>query len=199
MALAEQKNKQIIEAAIAEFQEKGFAGASMDRISERAQVSKRTVYNHFESKEALFKAITECLAGRVQSYLHVSFDPKAPIRDELIRLGWSQGKLLTDPCAMSMVKMVLGEVLRDPDLASHMNKRMEMVMIIKTFLDATVKSGHLNIPDTLTGAEQFLGLIKARGFYPKMFGEAVATHEEMERIIEETVDMFLSRYGTGKA
>ncbi len=57
MSVSDQKKKQIVEAAIAEFQEKGYAGASMDRISERAQVSKRTVYNHFESKDVLFKEI----------------------------------------------------------------------------------------------------------------------------------------------
>ena len=53
MSVSDQKKKQIVQAAIAEFQEKGYAGASMDRISERAQVSKRTVYNHFESKDVL--------------------------------------------------------------------------------------------------------------------------------------------------
>lgn len=197
MALAEQKNKQIIEAAIAEFQEKGFAGASMDRISERAQVSKRTVYNHFESKEVLFKAINACIAERVQASLKITFDPKTPIREELRRLGWTQGQLLTDPCAMSMVKMVLGEILRDPDLASHMNKRMEMVLITKSFLDDAVASGKLAIPDTTVAAEQFLGLIKTRGFYPKLFGESVATREEMAKIIEDAVDMFLKSYAAG--
>ena len=32
----------------------GFSNVSMDAIAERAEASKRTVYNHFENKEALF-------------------------------------------------------------------------------------------------------------------------------------------------
>ncbi len=81
MSVSDQKKKQIVEAAIAEFQEKGYAGASMDRISERAQVSKRTVYNHFESKDVLFKEINQCLADQINSALEVAYDPAAPIRD----------------------------------------------------------------------------------------------------------------------
>jgi TetR/AcrR family transcriptional regulator of autoinduction and epiphytic fitness len=63
MALTDEKRAQIIDAAVAEFQELGFAGASMDRIAARAQVSKRTVYRHFDGKEALFRAILELMAA----------------------------------------------------------------------------------------------------------------------------------------
>ena len=62
MTLTNEKRAQIIEAAVSEFQELGFTGASMDRVAARADVSKRTVYNHFESKEALFRAILDLMA-----------------------------------------------------------------------------------------------------------------------------------------
>ena len=51
-----QKRETIISAAIQIFIEEGFDNASMDRIAERANASKRTVYNHFPSKEELFHA-----------------------------------------------------------------------------------------------------------------------------------------------
>ncbi len=103
MSVSDQKKKQIVEAAIAEFQEKGYAGASMDRISERAQVSKRTVYNHFESKDVLFRAINQCLADQINSALELPYDPDLPIRDALVRLGWAEGELMINPCFMSRV------------------------------------------------------------------------------------------------
>ena len=49
----ERKRCAILEAAAEEFQANGFEGTSMDRVAERAGVSKRTIYNHFENKEAL--------------------------------------------------------------------------------------------------------------------------------------------------
>ena len=57
MNQSERKRQAILNAAISEFLANGFRGSSMDAISTRAEVSKRTVYNHFESKEALFQAI----------------------------------------------------------------------------------------------------------------------------------------------
>jgi TetR/AcrR family transcriptional regulator, regulator of autoinduction and epiphytic fitness len=195
MNLTERKNKQIVEAAILEFQERGFAGASMDRISDRAQVSKRTVYNHFESKEALFKAIIDCLFERLRSSMEITFNADAPIREELVRLGWKQGNIFMNPSEMSMARMMLGEIIRDPGLAATMNNRFDTVRIVARFLDEAVQSGKLDIADTWVAADQFLGLIKVRGFFPKLFGEELSTKEEMATIIDESVDMFLKSYG----
>ena len=57
------KRESIIDAAIRAFQEDGFDNTSMDRIAEVAGASKRTVYNHFESKEDLFGAVVERFMG----------------------------------------------------------------------------------------------------------------------------------------
>ena len=76
---SELKHQAIIDAASYEFREAGFAATSMDRIAERAGVSKRTVYNHFASKQALFDAIAERLVERVQRGGDVCYDPDQPI------------------------------------------------------------------------------------------------------------------------
>ncbi|MBO0346608.1 TetR/AcrR family transcriptional regulator [Roseibium sp. CAU 1637] len=199
MALAEQKNRQILDAAIAEFKEKGFAGASMDRISERAQVSKRTVYNHFESKEALFQAINQCLFDKVQAKLQITYNPEASIKEELVRLGWAQSQVLLNPELFGMVRMLLGELLRAPELTANLNRRMDLVRIVARFLEDAVKDGKLSIPNTYVAAEQYLGLVKERAFYPQIFGERVVSETEFAAILEDTVNCFLSCYGTKSA
>jgi TetR/AcrR family transcriptional regulator of autoinduction and epiphytic fitness len=55
--LTDRKRQAIIEAAIDEFRTAGYETTSMDRIAARAEVSKRTIYNHFPSKEVLFAEI----------------------------------------------------------------------------------------------------------------------------------------------
>ncbi|MBN1143622.1 MAG: TetR/AcrR family transcriptional regulator [Bacteroidales bacterium] len=51
----DQRVNSIIEAAINEFVEKGYAGASMEGIAKRAELSKGGLYHHFSSKaEILF-------------------------------------------------------------------------------------------------------------------------------------------------
>ncbi|HLY78578.1 MAG TPA: helix-turn-helix domain-containing protein, partial [Caulobacteraceae bacterium] len=51
----EERAPEILEAALASFAEKGFAGTRMDDIAARAGITKGTIYLYFESKEAVFK------------------------------------------------------------------------------------------------------------------------------------------------
>ncbi|MTI43300.1 TetR family transcriptional regulator [Roseibium hamelinense] len=199
MSVTDQKRKQIVEAAIAEFQEKGFAGASMDRISERANVSKRTVYNHFDNKEVLFRAINQCLADQLNAALEIDWDPALPIRDALIRLGWAEGDLMISPCFMNLARMIMSETIRDPDLAADMNARMTKLEVFAEFMKRANDEGKLDIPDPALAAEQFLGLIKSRAFYPNIYANRVPDRNEMDRIITESVDMMLARYALLKA
>ena len=155
MSVSDQKKKQIIEAAIAEFQEKGFAGASMDRISERAQVSKRTVYNHFESKEVLFKGINQCLADQINSALELPYDPELPIRETLLRLGRAEGDLMINPCFMSLARMIMSETIRDPELAADMNARMTKLSVFAEQIGLAAQEGKLSAEDPSVAAEQF--------------------------------------------
>lgn len=56
----------ILAAAAAEFAERGYAGARVDRIARRARVNKAMLYYHFGSKETLYRTLlrqTFTLAG----------------------------------------------------------------------------------------------------------------------------------------
>lgn len=62
----DERRKEILDAAFAEFTAKGYAGASMAAIARRAQASKETLYAWFENKETLFNTVFESrLAGMV--------------------------------------------------------------------------------------------------------------------------------------
>ena len=52
---AERKYAAILKAAVAAFRKNGYASTSMDQIAADAGVSKRTVYNHFPSKDLHLK------------------------------------------------------------------------------------------------------------------------------------------------
>lgn len=188
------KRAQIIDAAVVEFRENGFAGASMDRISARADVSKRTVYNHFCSKDVLFRAILDVMAERANRALDVAYAPGQPIRDQLVKLGWAEGVLLTDPNFMKLARMVVGETMRDPVLAAEMNQKMERLAVFREFIGAATSDGALTIDDLDRATDQFLGLIKAQGFWPVIFTGEVVTEDQMSGIIGTTVDMFLKEY-----
>ncbi|ANY08083.1 TetR/AcrR family transcriptional regulator [Pseudonocardia sp. HH130630-07] len=51
-----ERERQIVDAAVAVFGEHGYSGASMDTVAERVGVTKPVLYAHFRSKEALLLA-----------------------------------------------------------------------------------------------------------------------------------------------
>ncbi len=52
----------------------GFERASMDVVASRADMSKRSLYAHFESKEKLFLAVIELVRGLFLSRLQTPGD-----------------------------------------------------------------------------------------------------------------------------
>lgn len=54
-----QTRQTIVDAALAEFLEKGFADSTIESVAKRAGVAKGLIYRYFEAKEALFSAVVQ--------------------------------------------------------------------------------------------------------------------------------------------
>ncbi len=74
----------LLAAAAADFAERGYAGASVDRIARHAHVNKAMIYYHFRSKAALYRdilaAMFAAIAGRVAAIAAGTGDPADKIR-----------------------------------------------------------------------------------------------------------------------
>src|SRR3954469_20195994 len=55
--LPEERPKQILDAALAVFAERGLSAARLEDIAKRAGVSKGTIYLYFANKEELFRGV----------------------------------------------------------------------------------------------------------------------------------------------
>ena len=188
------KNAQIIDAAEAEFLEHGFSGASMDRISARAEVSKRTVYKHFESKENLFHELISRHWAKCTAPLAVTYDPNRDIRDQLFELAEAEGQLLTSKDIMLTTRLVMSEFLRQPELAEQNQAKTDFTASLVKMLEDAAADGKLVLDDPRSAADEFLALIKGRAFWPVVFGAPVVSETEMKSIIQNSVDMMMSRY-----
>lgn len=195
MEPTDEKHEQIFQAAVAEFQEKGFADASMDRISARAGASKRTVYKHFESKEKLFQELVRRHWSRFVSTLDVQYDKDTDIRDQLTAIGHAEGVLMTSSEVMGMTRLVISELLRSPDLVEENEEKTDYKAALETLLRDATSDGALKVEDPRAAAEEFIGLLKARAFWPVVLGAPVVSTQEMDEIVENTVTIMMCRYG----
>jgi AcrR family transcriptional regulator len=70
---AEDTKRRLLEAAAAEFAERGIAGARVDRIAAAASANKALIYSYFGNKEDLFDAVFNALV--VDTVQDVPIDP----------------------------------------------------------------------------------------------------------------------------
>ena len=82
---ADQTQKRILRAAVQEFSTHGLSGARTDRIAEAARVNKALLYYYFKSKQGLYAAAVEGVAGRVVESALAEFDPKYSAGEKLLR------------------------------------------------------------------------------------------------------------------
>ena len=61
--------RKILDAARAEFGERGFAESSIVTITSRAGVALGTFYTYFDSKEAVFQALVRDMSGQVRDHV----------------------------------------------------------------------------------------------------------------------------------
>src|ERR1700743_2476380 len=121
--LTERKRAAVIEAAIDEFRASGYEATSMDRIAARANVSKRTVYNHFPSKEALFAAILHQLWNASQEGDAPTYRADEPLRTQLLDLLGRKLRLLNDEAFLSLARVAIAAAIHSPERARDMVAR----------------------------------------------------------------------------
>lgn len=112
------KATQILNGALQEFLARGYAGTSMDRVAATAGVSKPTVYNHFQDKEGLFRALVQKIAcERFQIKLNPETFQDSPAESLPRLLARMVDMIADDDEYQDFVRLVIGESGRFPELA----------------------------------------------------------------------------------
>jgi TetR/AcrR family transcriptional regulator, regulator of autoinduction and epiphytic fitness len=196
LRLTDRKRAAVISAAIEEFLAAGFDATSMDRIAARASVSKRTVYNHFPSKEALFAAILRQLWDASDAAETPAYSSSEPLRAQLLQLLLRKLSLLNDEAFLSLARVAIAAGIHSPERARDMVARMgEREEDLTVWIRAAAADGRLKTTDPLFAALQLQGLVKAFAFWPQVsMGQPPLGSVEQQQVAESAADMFLARY-----
>ncbi|NNM71463.1 TetR/AcrR family transcriptional regulator [Enterovirga aerilata] len=193
------KRRQILEGARRIFLSAGFDGASMGEIAKAARVSKGTLYVYFDSKEALFEALTlEEKAGLAEALFRLD-ESDPDVRSAMRRLGISFLEAMLRPDHISSIRMVIGATDKFPRFgrAFYEAGPQTGARRLQAYLDAQVAAGRLRIDDTRTAAEQFLSLCSTNLFRRAIFGVGPKPEaDDIAREIEAALTVFFAAYGT---
>ncbi len=115
----QQRRQALLDAALNEFSERGFAATRMQTIAERAGLSKGTLYLYFSSKEALFAALIETVSlPKIKQIQHLA-QQQTSIKGLFYIQTQLAGQLLKDNKVTRLIKLVIGESSRFPELANE--------------------------------------------------------------------------------
>ena len=189
---------QVLDGARKVFMRDGFEGASVDDIVREAGVSKATLYSYFPDKRLLFLEVAK-MECRAQSDAEIAqIEATGDIRQALTQAAGRMVRFFMSDVGMQIYRIVVGESQRFPEIGQDFyNSGPAMVrQMLAQFLTKAVEDGRLEIDDIELAADQFPELCKAGLHIQMVLGlRTSVTDDEIDRVIDGAVDMFLCKYG----
>lgn len=196
-SLSERKHLAIQEAGTAVFLRLGYGAASMDLIAAEANVSKQTIYNHFHSKDELFKAIITDMTTTLMAPLSMREARQSTPERLLHSFGRDFLTLMVQPSSLALYRLIVAESARFPELGGDLYTvgPGRLIGILADYLAWETKNGRLAVVEPERASEQFIGMLSGRVQLRALLG--VAEHpakEELDGRVEHAVASFLTLY-----
>ena len=189
------KHAAILDGAIDVFIETGYELASMDKIAQTAGVSKRTVYNHFGSKEQLFQAVVEDFLSQRQNLKSLPYDPAQSLEAQLLAFAQAEIFLIGTPRTVGISRFLTTVFLQDiaytRSTVAKYPPHYDMFLI---WLRAAERDRRIKADDALLAARIFYALVEGAVTYPALFSDGV-DQAAIKPLLDEIVATFLARYG----
>jgi TetR/AcrR family transcriptional regulator, regulator of autoinduction and epiphytic fitness len=198
--LTDRKRQAILAAAADQFRAHGFEGSSVDRIAALAGVSKRTVYNHFPSKEELFTETLVQLFHSSTGTPDFAYDAGRGLRAQLEAFLALKMRSMADPDFLGLARVGIAEAIRAPERAQAVFARLEArEQGMTAWIRAAQEDGRLKAGDPFFAATLLQGQLKTFAFWPQVtMGAAPLDADTQARVIDAAVSMFLAYFGTEK-
>ncbi|MGE0279102.1 MAG: TetR/AcrR family transcriptional regulator [Rhizobiaceae bacterium] len=192
-----ERERRILAAALKVFSEVGYSGAAMDAVAIEARVSKPTLYQYFESKEALFSAM---MLGERDQMLGVFHHPsgKGMVAD-LLDFAWDYADTVLRPDLLSLARLIIGEVQRFPEIGRAYQEQGpdRLLRGIMDYLEGRRAEGRLVFDDAELAAQDLWGLILSAPRTQALYmPDRPPGRAEVARYLNNGLRVFLKAYSS---
>ena len=198
--LTDRKRQAILAAAADQFRACGFEASSMDKIAAAAGVSKRTVYNHFPSKDELFAETLIQLFNNSAAIHDTPYRADLPLRVQLTGMMALKAASMADPDFLALAKVAIAEAVHAPERVRPIVARMgEREQGVTSWIRAAQADGKLQAGDPEFAAALLQGQVKALAFWPQVtMGAPPLAPAQQAQLVEAVVSMFLAYFAESK-
>lgn len=196
MSKKEELEEKMIQAAVQEFMAKGLDSGSMENIAKIAEVSKRTLYKYYPSKEEIFDAIIEKLLIAVCATILDTYSKSESIEKQLTKIIDYKAELMTSPEYLNISRLVLCEVIKGRKFGpKHLERFYKSELHFIKWIDAAKKDGKITSKQSSELiANQFHSIIKGQLFYPVIFGMKELSKNDIKTAKKIAIDFFLNSF-----
>ena len=193
-----ERRHRLFDAAERVFLESGYGAATMDDVANRAGMSKKTLYEVFTTKEALFTAL---IADRIDTMITPAEKDwgKRPPADVLRSVLRQFALFVLSPRQMAMSRLMAAEGERYPELAQAFHRVSPGCgkAALVRWLTLQRDHGRLRLADPEEAAGMLFGMAIGEPHMKLMLGlKRRPSKAVLERRIKRAVDIFLKGTAT---
>jgi AcrR family transcriptional regulator len=170
-----ERPQEIIEAAFCEFARNGYETTTLERIAERAGVTKGTIYVYFESKEHLFISMVREFTRAAQENVRELYETHDGSTAELLRAQFDliYQHLVKDKRRREVVHMLIAQSSRFLELADHYYDEIlrPCLDMLKQVIQRGVDRGEIRQSAVVASPQVVIAPIALVDLWMMMFGD----------------------------
>ncbi len=193
-----QKRGGIVAAARNLFLQQGYELTSMEAVAKLADVSKLTIYRHFDNKADLFREVIREGCERQVAPDNFSNYAGQPPEQALLQLGVSLVKLIFNPESLRLLRIIQAEALHHPQIVQvfYQAGPQRVKSAFAELLQVWVAQVRLAVADIPRACEQFFSLLKGEAHLKALLHQDAGLNDaEMAEHVHACVRLFLAGYG----
>jgi len=189
------KHEHILCAAIGEFAEKGLLGTKMESVAKRAEVSKRTLYKYYESKEVLFDEVVCNLLQRINQFEQHNYTDSQPLITQLKQVAESVIQLHCDEDFLRLSRIVIIESMRSKVQAQHIHEKFSVCEKgFKSWIIQAAEAGALGNADPEFISAIFYGTLKKVSYWDQAIKWQAPIDKKQQQKVVDDLCLLISNY-----
>lgn len=190
----ERRRQQILDGALSVFASKGFAAATIKDIAAAAGIaSPALIYHYFEDKSDVLRQLIDQRVPVLDLFSRPDTALALPPPELLPRIATLLLRATEDPRTMALMKLLLGESLRQPDVALALNLALpgRGFVFLRSYMERQMELGVLRRIDPGVAVRSFIGPFIIYLLSREVFVQPDSATLTSEVMVAGAVDIFL--------
>lgn len=188
------KRQAILNGATRMFLAHGYRNVSMEKIAQAAPVSKATLYNHFDSKNALFAAVISGFCeSLLQTMTQVTIEADG-VESNLTKIAASAVELIYSEEALAIYRLVVAESPDFPELGQlfYQSGPQAVLTQLEDYFQQLNAEGSFNITDPVFAADAFFSMLKGDLHLKCLLTKILRpSADEKKRLVSQVINFYM--------